>query len=529
MMLPTACPTPDLLASCLDSHLEPDPRLCEHVEQCPACQRNLETLAGEPSWWRETESLLREPRDERADRVSRPICALASTAQRGGLPASLATHETDHLKRLLDEPSHPELLGRIGRYELEQLVGRGGMGLVFRALDTELHRVVAVKILALPILDHPEARERFVREARVSASLVHPHIVPVHDVITDGPIPALVMQFVAGTTLETRLQAEGKLPWREAILIGLQLAEALATAHRHGLVHRDIKPGNVMLEAGGSRALLTDFGLVRALDTATLTRSGVLAGTPDFMSPEQARGAAVDERSDLFSLGSLIYTMLAGQPPFRAADPMATLNRICHQPHRRLQTMPLDLPRRVCRLIDRMLVKDPASRIGSASQCAQALQDLLCPDAPPESVWHHARDLLRRKSVAALALAVLLAGGLSLQSRWMSQQNEVQIERLGNRLAEQLQSATSGDSYSSQAAANLDVPYSWGIDARIDRLKRSLDSLAAGGRSRGDTTGEFTAAQTAEPSYSAEIDHLWTQLDRLEAELFQSQPLFGDD
>lgn len=378
------CPTPERLAECLEPLSSDDHQIDVHLANCPSCRATLDWLAGDASWWKEACESLAAPWVELSDtqvsergqitRIIESVCALTVAGGDAAVPQDpLQHHELEQLSGLLEPACHPELLGRIGRYELEQLVGRGGMGLVFRGYDTELHRVVAVKTLAIHLIPIASARKRFVREARACASLIHPHIVPVHDVITDGPAPAIVMQYVAGPTLEEWLAEHGALGWRDTLQIGIQLADALRAAHENDLVHRDIKPGNVLLEAQASRALLTDFGLVRALDDATLTHSAVLAGTPDFMSPEQARGEAVDHRSDLFSLGSVMYTMLCGVRPFQAPDAMAVMNRICHTEIPSPAGRDARIPKAVSDLVMELLEKQPNRR----PQSAVALRDRL--------------------------------------------------------------------------------------------------------------------------------------------------------
>jgi serine/threonine protein kinase len=375
------CPSVEQLADCLDPVAEAATDVTKHLEKCDTCRQTLSFLAGDPRWWEAAESFLSAESAKSSDasaselRVTQRVCALTGY-QATGHSDQLTDQESHQLKQLLAPPSHPELMGRINRYELEQLVGRGGMGLVFRAYDTELNRTVAVKILALHLIAIGSARERFVREARAVASLSHPHIVPMYDVVTDGEVPALVMQFIAGETLQHRIAQRGAMPFEDVLQIGIQLSDALSLAHSHGLVHRDIKPGNVLLEADGSRALLSDFGLVRALDDATLTHSGLLAGTPDYMSPEQARGHSVDARSDLFSLGSVLYTMLTGHPPFRAPEPMAILNRICHERHRPACAAEPRVPIEVSQLVDRLLAKDAKHRIASAELVRDRLREL---------------------------------------------------------------------------------------------------------------------------------------------------------
>lgn len=390
----------------------------QHLEHCAHCRDTLVNLAGEPTWWDEAEQWLANSGEpglrQFVEKVTESVCALSLDADADDEHDPLCEFEIKQLQHMLAPAGHPELLGRIGRYELEQLVGRGGMGLVFRARDIELHRIVAVKTLAVHLIPIAAARERFIREARASAALVHPHIVPVHDVITEGPIPALVMQFIAGPTLEVWLRKHGRIEWRSVLQLAIQLADALSAAHACGLVHRDVKPGNVLLEADGSRALLSDFGLVRTLDAATLTRSGMLAGTPDYMSPEQARGETVVQSSDLFSVGSMLYAMLTGHPPFRASDPMAVMNRICHQAHRRLTECHPEIPIEVSRMVDKLLSKEPKRRFQSATELREHLQELATSplrlkhsDARPSKQWW--------LIVASVAILILGASLVSLR------------------------------------------------------------------------------------------------------------------
>jgi len=403
------CPTVEQLANCLDpvseSMITTVATLTIHLEKCVSCRQTLTFLAGEPQWWNEAESFLTRSESEGETRVSQRVCALTGYQDSKQLD-QLSEQELLQLKQMLSPPSHPELLGRISRYELEQLVGRGGMGWVFRAYDTELNRTVAVKILAMHLIAIGTARERFVREARAVASLSHPHIVPMYDIVTDGEVPALVMQFIAGETLQRRISQRGPMPLEDVLQIGIQLADALALAHSHGLVHRDIKPGNVLLEADGSRAMLSDFGLVRALDDAALTHSGLLAGTPDYMSPEQARGQTVDARSDLFSLGSVLYTMLVGHPPFRAPEPMAVLNRICHERHRPACVADTRVPIEVSQLIDRLLAKDAKRRIASAELVRDRLLEL---SRSPRRLTSEGRIMKRSARLVVIAALILVA------------------------------------------------------------------------------------------------------------------------
>jgi serine/threonine protein kinase len=191
-----------------------------------------------------------------------------------------------------------------------------------KGFDPALNRSVAVKVLAPQLAASGAAQARFAREARAAAAVDHEHVMAIHAVDSTGRLPYLVMPLVRGESLQKRIDRIGPLQLREILRIGMQTASGLAAAHAQGLVHRDIKPANVLLEHGVERAKITDFGLARAADDASLTRTGVIAGTPQFMSPEQAAGEPIDHRADLFSLGSVLYAMCTGRPPFRAAAPI---------------------------------------------------------------------------------------------------------------------------------------------------------------------------------------------------------------
>jgi serine/threonine protein kinase len=296
----------------------------EHVEHCASCQSRLSQRAADDEAWSEASRLLTEDIESAqfiAEQRERPW----HEGARG--PAAW----TESMARqLLSPPSHPEMLGRLGRYEVERLIGSGGMGVVFKGFDTELHRPVAIKVLAPQLAGSGAARQRFAREARAAAAVVHEHVVAIHNVESDGASPFLVMQFVAGESLQARLDRQGPLDLCEVLRIGRQTAAGLAAAHAQGLVHRDVKPSNVLLEHGVERALLTDFGLARAADDASLTHTGHLPGTPHYMSPEQARGEAsgLDRRADVYSLGATLYSVLTGQPPIPGGNGLEVLNNI---------------------------------------------------------------------------------------------------------------------------------------------------------------------------------------------------------
>ena len=294
-----------------------------------------------------------------------------------GVTLDGAASTDDESLTFLAPSDKPGSLGRLDHYEVREVVGRGGMGIVLRAVDEKLQRVVAVKVLAPQLAASGAARKRFVREARAAAAVTHDNVIAIHAVEDEGLVPYLVMQFVDGETLQEKLDRLGPLSLRETLRIGLQIADGLAAAHRQGLVHRDIKPANILLENGIERVKITDFGLARAVDDASLTQSGIIAGTPAFMSPEQACGDPVDHRSDLFSLGSVLYSLCAGHPPFRAATTVATLKRVCDETARPLREVNPDIPQWLDSLIAELHAKNPTERFDSASEVATLLSKRL--------------------------------------------------------------------------------------------------------------------------------------------------------
>jgi serine/threonine-protein kinase len=243
--------------------------------------------------------------------------------------------------------------------------------------------------------------------------VVHEHVVAIHAVDSWKGMPYLVMPYVAGHSLQERVDREGPLSVKELLRIGMQTAQGLASAHAQGLVHRDVKPSNILLENGVERVKLTDFGLARAVDDASLTQSGVVAGTPQYMSPEQALGEAVDHRSDLFSLWSVLYFMGAGRPPFRANSTPAVLRRVCDERPRALLEVNPDVPGWLAKIVERLHAKDPAGRFQSALEVAEVLgrhladlQRGTATGALRSTPTSPARPRPRRKTTAALVVLI---------------------------------------------------------------------------------------------------------------------------
>jgi serine/threonine-protein kinase len=257
-----------------------------------------------------------------------------------------------------------------GRYAIERELGRGGMGIVYLARDLRLERVVAIKLLP-PERGAAPLRERFLREARTAARLSHPHVIPIHSVEETGDFVFFVMAFVDGETLGARVRREGPLKPHEAARILREVAWALAYAHGQGVVHRDVKPDNILLERGSGRALVADFGIARLVQAPGMSGEGELVGTPEYMSPEQASGSSIDGRSDLYSLGVVGYYALSGRLPFSAPSVAALLAQHVTKP-----SPPLDAPgapRSLVAAVERCLAKDPAQRPQSGEDLAAAL------------------------------------------------------------------------------------------------------------------------------------------------------------
>lgn len=354
-----------------DEHTPWAKPLLAHLEDCDLCRSRFDKLASTDQHWTkakkwlhgcDSNGTLRTPTDSHV----------------ANLPDK-ANHDWTRsmAEQLLSPASHPEMLGRIGRYDVEKLVGSGGMGVVFKGYDSDLNRPVAIKVLAPYLAGNGAARQRFAREAKAAAAVVHDHVVPIHNVETNAACPYLVMRYVAGESLQSRIDRAGALEVCEILRISMQIASGLAAAHSHGLVHRDIKPPNILLEQGVERSLITDFGLARTADDASLTNSGVHAGTPQYMSPEQAKGEMLDSRSDLFSLGSTMYAMCTGRAPFRSETAYGSLRKIIESEPHSIRDLNPAIPDWLCKIIEKLMAKDPTRRFASAGDLAVLLAECL--------------------------------------------------------------------------------------------------------------------------------------------------------
>jgi eukaryotic-like serine/threonine-protein kinase len=355
--------------------------LAEHVGACSNCQKRLELLAGGGD---DLPAKLREAESDQPPSESAYWHALSAVEQEvRATTLALHTHQSsaddtlptdDRTLDFLLPSNEPGKLGRLGPFEIIREVGRGGMGVVLHAYDPCLQRDVAIKVIDPKLANNEVARQRFCREARAAAAVTHDNLVAVHQVDEDeeSGLPYLVMQLVHGESLEQRLKRVGSLGVSEVARIGMQAAAGLAAAHAGGLIHRDIKPGNILLEAPSDRVKLTDFGLARAAEDVKLTRTGFVAGSPLYMAPEQARGEEVDHRADLFSLGSVLYEATAGAPPFDGKTPLAVLRRVADETPPLLNTLNSEVPYWLSEIVDRLLAKNPADRYQTAAEVAES-------------------------------------------------------------------------------------------------------------------------------------------------------------
>ena len=422
------CPT-DVLLQFARSPNDPElhevgEELSRHLDGCSACRELLEQSVAEESGWQEVSEAL-------SDSHIQPGQSDAEWLEHSGLAATTRLSDTKQkvqdasqllttlsLDGLLSPTDEPRSAGRIGNFEVLGLVGAGGMGVVLKALEPALDRIVAIKILAPHLASSKSARKRFAREARAAAAVIHENIIPIYQVAEWNELPYLVMPYHPEPTLGQRIADDGPLELEAILSIAMQVARGLAAAHSQGLVHRDVKPANILLSKGTERAIITDFGLARSADDASLTNTGILAGTPHYMSPEQARGEKVDSKSDLFSLGSVLFAMVSGSPPVNFEQGTETIERIRRTD---LDALPEteNCPAWMIRLIRWLHAADRRNRPESSEAVAEILEQCLAhmrqPDqvAVPEVLLQHAPK--RRVSlpmVAAVSTSALVLAGL---------------------------------------------------------------------------------------------------------------------
>ena len=402
-----SCPDPQRLSQLADgdlpAHLEVE--LVQHLGSCPRCRQVLD---GE----HDSDPFVRALRD-RLCRPSQDSPTLRAALEQLRAPdpqtrdaASGQLPYADVLPWL--ETTDGEAIAQVAHYHLLKYLGRGGMGVVFQARDPTLDRMVALKVLSPTLATDEAARQRFLREARAAAALNHPNVVTIYAVSEAAGLPFLVMEYVPAGSLAQRISKCGPLPTDQTVQLGRQIAAGLAAAHAQGVIHRDIKPDNVLLETPSGPAKIADFGLARVVGSATLTQSGFLVGTPVYLAPEAINGTdQLDHRGDLFSLGSVLYTMCTGQPPFAGDTALAILQRIGTAQAPAIERSNPEAPKWLIHIIRKLHAKEPALRFRSAAEVERHLGDRVCPTVSPIR-WTKRRQY----AVVGLAVIALLVVGL---------------------------------------------------------------------------------------------------------------------
>ena len=374
-----------------------------HFETCVDCQKRMELMAADDWWWSACRSAIGEAD---ADRNYAAACGLESEVPTG----------RDNKNHLGFADRSATEIRQLKQYEIESLIGSGGMGVVYKARDTKLNRTVAIKMLLPHLANQPGVRKQFLREARSAASISHEHVIKIFEVESNARHPFLVMSWVPGETLEAVVAREGVFSQLQVVCYASQIASALSAAHRLGIVHRDIKPANILIDIDQQKVFVTDFGLAKTVDEASLTRTGLTAGTPHYMSPEQCKGKLFSSKSDLFSLGCVMYFLATGLTPFSGRHPLAVMNQICNQPAEDIRGVAPEIDTTLAAVIHRLLEIDPADRFASAAELAGVLEAMRVhlenPDANPmpkiraPKSWR--RGFLRKPSL--IEGAIVLTG-----------------------------------------------------------------------------------------------------------------------
>ena len=338
--------------------------------------------------------------------------------------------EAPALEGFLETPPLPALQGgveevspgeTVGHYRILSLLGSGGMGLVYGAQDIRLNRQVAVKFLAPHLVGYGQNRQRFVKEAQAAAALQHPNVCPVYEIEESDGRAYIVMALLEGKTLAQRIGG-GPMPAREAVALALEIASGLEAAHSKGIVHHDVKPANLMITRGSDRrehAVLMDFGLAQRMDLSGGTGDRWLAGTISYLSPERVNGAVVDQRTDIWSAGVILFEMLTGEKPFRWATDRVILDAIVHSEPPAPGTLQAGIPKKLDRIVAKALAKQPERRYGSAAEWMEDLQEA-ARELEAGVTKPPIRRRLGRQSRRSLAAIGVLALFLALGCGWFA-------------------------------------------------------------------------------------------------------------
>ncbi len=377
-----SCPTMKMLKYFVLGTLDPvdTAQVVQHLRVCDSCLTKVEELEGKR---KAVPQLVTAGPEQVSDNYLAKLSSIPSTAINEILETinhDSQDFEGDGLRelRFLNPPEGPDEIGRLGGYRIFSILGSGGMGVVFAGEDLRLKRKVAIKAMRYGPAMNPVSRQRFIREAEATAALHSDHVVSIYQIGEDEEVPYIVMEFLEGESLEERIRRCGRLSCDECLRIGREIALGLAAAHEQGVIHRDVKPANIWLESRlNDRIKLLDFGLARpSVDHVHLTHTGLIVGTPAYMSPEQARGLPVDYRSDLFSIGVVLYRLSTGINPFQGNTTMAILTSLALDIPRPIHEVNPELPAMFSDLVQKLLNKDPRKRPESALQVVQMIDEI---------------------------------------------------------------------------------------------------------------------------------------------------------
>lgn len=443
MVASSRCATQNELSQLLSDRIGTDEqqRWYEHLEHCSKCQSQLITLTAPETLWEESRQQLREWDSE-------------------------------------PEPCDESVEEVLAHYRVEGTIGYGGMATVYRGFDPQLHRPVAIKVLHHHLARTGSSRQRFLREAQSAAAIAHPNVIPIYGVHQAAGKSFLVMPLITGGSLQQRIDREGPIGLEDMLRIALQIAEALDAAHMRGVIHRDVKPANILLEDGNKRVVLSDFGLARTLDDAAITASGLIAGTPAYMSPEQARGETVDHRSDLYSLGSVMYAMCTGHSPFQATSTLKILREVSSDVFPSVHRFQEQLPIWVDGLIARLTTREPSQRLEKAAAATELIRECMLHVLNPSHPLPHGvlpspkasndksvpRIFLRNLSFAIGLISLFGTATLIWKS---TSQNTVQTKQDGVKI----------DSAASTQMTTATQPWHDPLEMEITQLRSDLDRI----------------------------------------------------
>jgi serine/threonine protein kinase len=419
---------------------------------------------------------------------------------------------------ILGPTDDPDSMGRIGNYEIQGMIGRGGM-------DSALGRNVALKVLDPSLASVAAARKRFAMEARAMAAISHEHVVPVYTVDEHRGLPYMAMEYVPGGTLESRIRKQGPLDLLSILRIARQIALALSEAHECGLVHRDIKPANILLDRGVERVRVADFGLARVNSDASHTRSGFIAGTPQYMAPEQVRGETCTAQSDLFSLGTVIYAMCTGHSPFRSESIYGSMQRIVHETPRSICEQVASIPEWLEKFALKLLSKEPADRFASAVMVASLLEKEI---AHSENPSQHPRPdrlgycIVTQRSMRTMYSARLLwqisaltaVVGIGAIAATYFLTNPMSTNYPSNSVSDRLQTpSSSAFAVRESDGGSLEQ---WNASLANERTARNLEEAIRSRTQRLMRSYEESEPVSEESSFDAEIRRLKMELDAFE-------------